>query len=215
MSHVSTKKSRRGTWILTGSVVVLIGLMALGTRVISTADVAAATADGIDPGTYASEHYRDVVVEGITERAVTLAEVAQALAEDPVAAAKKYAIGEGPTATYSVTVTGVAGERAANGQLPLTVEGLPEGTTVAVQTGPALMGTALRDATGEIGFAMFTNQLDFQSVGDKLNQQMKTELLDKTDPAGLPGKTVTVTGAFQPLNPSFLLITPVAIEVAQ
>lgn len=216
MSQGTKKKSHRGAWITSGVIVVLLVAMGtLGTKVINENDVAAATASGLDPQTFVTESYDDVIVAGITERAEDVVTVAEALQADPAQAAKDFAVGSGPTATYSVKLTGIAGELAPSGYLPITVEGMPEGVGVSVQTGPALLGTALRDATGKATFEMFTNQLDFQGVGDKLNAQMKTELLDKLDIKSLSGQEITVVGAFQPLNPKLLLVMPVSIEVAK
>lgn len=216
MSQGTKKKPRIGSWITAGVIVVLLVAMGLGTKVISADEVSQASGNGLDPVAFAKDSYSSVVVDGITDRATEVSEVAQALSTDPAAAAEDFAVGSGPTATYSVTATGIAGERdPKTGYLQINVEGLPDGVSVAMQTGPALLGTALRDATGKATFEMFTNQLDFQSAGDQLNAQMKEQLLDKTDLDALSGKEITVVGAFQPVNPNFLLMTPVSIEVAK
>ena len=46
-----------------------------------------------------------------------------------------------------------------------------------------------------------------------LNTELKAEVLSKIKAADLASKTVTVTGAFQLVNPAGFLITPVKIEV--
>ena len=43
-----------------------------------------------------------------------------------------------------------------------------------MQTGPAINGTDLRDAPGEIKFGQFTNQIEYQNAGAALNNAMKT-----------------------------------------
>ncbi len=73
---------------------------------------------------------------------------------------------------------------------------------VRVQTGPAIMGTDLRDATGTIAFGQFTNQIEYQNAGSALNKQMKNDVLSKVDTTNLTGKTVSVVGVFQLTDPT-------------
>jgi predicted lipoprotein len=82
-----------------------------------------------------------------------------------------------------------------------------------MQTGPAINGTDLRDATGEIKFGDFKNQIEYQNAGAAINNAMKQEVLAGIDTASLPGETVTVTGAFTLVNPKNWLVTPVEISV--
>ena len=82
-----------------------------------------------------------------------------------------------------------------------------------MQTGPAINGTDLRDATGEIKFGDFKNQIEYQNAGAAINNAMKAAVLAGIDTASLAGKTVTVTGAFTLVNPKNWLVTPVEITV--
>ncbi len=82
-----------------------------------------------------------------------------------------------------------------------------------MQTGPAIMGTDLRDGTGTIQFGQFTNQIDYQNAGSALNKEMKKQVLSKLDTADLTGKTVSVVGVFQLTDPAKWLVTPVSLEV--
>ncbi|QDP96656.1 DUF2291 domain-containing protein [Microlunatus elymi] len=209
-------KPKRHThrWVITGLVVVLVIAMGFGTTVVTPLEASKASSSGVDPATFARDNY-DEIAGKITDRAKPLGEVATAIDQDQNAAAKKYAVGTGPSATYSVKFTGTAGKAdPETGYLPVTVDGMPDGVGVSVQTGPALLGTALRDATGEVTFPMFTNQLDYQSAGDELNKQLKAKTLKGLDAAGLAGKQVSVVGAFQPINPDVLLVMPVSIKEA-
>ena len=86
--------------------------------------------------------------------------------------------------------------------------------TVSVQTGPAIMGTALRDVTGETTFDMFENQIDYAQVGLSLNEPLKTGVLTDNDLASMTGQRVTVVGAFAYSDPTHVVITPVSIEAA-
>ena len=70
-----------------------------------------------------------------------------------------------------------------------------------MQVGPAINGTALRDASGLVDFNDFVNQVEYADAATALNDAMKAELLADLDPASLAGKKVTVVGAIAPLNP--------------
>ena len=205
-------KRHTGRWVIAGLVVVLLVAMGFGTKFVTPLEASKASSTGVDPATFAKDNY-DEIAGKISDRATPLPEVATAMSQDQTAAAKKYAVGSGPSATYSVKFTGTAGKAdPETGYLPVTVDGMPDGVGVSVQTGPALLGTALRDASGEVTFPMFTNQLDYQSAGDELNKQMKQKVLSKVDSAALSGSKITVVGAFQPVNPDVLLVMPVSIE---
>ena len=73
-----------------------------------------------------------------------------------------------------------------------------------MQTGPAINGTDLRDATGEIKFGEFKNQIEYQNAGSAINNAMKKQVLAGIDTSALPGKTISVVGAFTLVNPEEL-----------
>src|SRR5699024_3983949 len=95
----------------------------------------------------------------------------------------------------------------------VTVPDMPEEITERIQTGPAINGTELRDATGAYDFGQFTNQIEYQDAGTALNEEMKKQVIDPIDVENLSGETVTVTGAFTAINPEGWLVTPVSLEV--
>jgi predicted lipoprotein len=105
----------------------------------------------------------------------------------------------------------VAG-KPADSLLPVKVKGL-KGTTVSLQIGPALNGTALRDAVGFIDFNQFVNQVDYADAGTALNTQVKQKVLKGLDRQSLKGKRVRFTGAFTYLAPTVVTVTPVRLEV--
>ncbi len=147
----------------------------------------------------------------IEERAVDAATLAEAIATDPAKAATDHGVVSNGTPVFSVSLTGVAGE-ARSGVYDLAVEGL-EGIRVRVQTGPAINGTDVRDATGTVEFGQFRNQIEYQDAGSALNNQVKEQVLSGIDTANLTGKTVTVTGVFRLVNPESWLVTPVRMSV--
>ena len=167
-----------------------------------------------DPAAFAKEIYEPKVVPSITENAVDLATLLEALKADPAAAGEKYGHrnGESPY-SYPVKATGAVAE-GKFGEVALEVEGTGD-VTVGVQTGPAVTGTSVRDATGLITFEMFLNQIDFATVATELNNQVKATVLTKTDFKALIGKHVTVIGAFTYDSPTHVKITPIMIEAGQ
>ena len=54
-------------------------------------------------------------------------------------------------------------------------------TKIRVQTGPAINGTDLRDATGEVKFGDFKNQIEYQNAGSAINNAMKEAVLAGID----------------------------------
>ncbi len=82
-----------------------------------------------------------------------------------------------------------------------------------MQTGPAINGTDLRDATGDIEFGQFTNQIEYQNAGAAINDEMKEQVLSGIDTGDLSGETVDVTGVFKLINPNNWLVTPVSLSV--
>jgi predicted lipoprotein len=206
---VSTVKRKR--LIIVGLVVVVLIAMFFGTKIV-TGDGAAEGAANFSAADYASENWDSEILPGILDNEHDLLEVSAAIAADPAAAAEEYGVVEGTSApVYTVTFSGVAGP-VAGGIMPVTVAGLPEGVTVRVQVGPAINGTAIRDASGTVHFPQFTNQIEYQDVGSELNNIVKTTVLDGFDSAGANGRTVTITGPFQLINPASYLVTPVEIE---
>ena len=111
-----------------------------------------------------------------------------------------------------VSFTGVVGE-GKSGIYSIAVDGLPPETKIRLQTGPAINGTDLRDATGEIQFGQFKNQIEYQNAGAGINNAMKQAVLAKLDSSALAGRTVHVVGAFTLVNPKNWLVTPVRLDV--
>ena len=202
------KGAKRG--ILAIVIVALIAFVALGTKVVPYGAELPGAEESFDAETYGPETF-PAVQEGIAERAVAADELATAIAADQDAAVSEYAIESSGGPVFSVTMTGTFGE-GASGIYDFQVEGLPEELAVRVQTGPAINGTELRDATGDIAFGEFTNQIDFQNAAASLNEAMKAEVLEGVDPEALEGSTATITGAFTLINPEAWLVTPSEFE---
>lgn len=111
-----------------------------------------------------------------------------------------------------VKFTGQAGKQDF-GVYDVTVTGVPDTIHVSVQTGPAINGTDLRDATDLITFGQFRNQIDYQNAGSALNTEMKHEVLSKIDAGDLTGKTISVVGVFELNDPGNWVVTPVKLDL--
>jgi len=214
---MSTPQKRRPVirpWMVGAAVALIVIIIAsLNVKVVSLDDVAAENAAReFNPVAFVDENFDSVIVPHIEEEAIDLA----TLLADLEAGAEESEFGNtsGASSAYAfpVTFTAVAGELKAP-ILPVTVDGVPEGTTVQIQVGPAVSGTALRDVTGTVDFNDFANQLDYQNAAGELNNRVKTEVLEQFDAAAAQGKTIVVTGAFLRVNPSLVSVVPISIEV--
>ncbi len=199
------------TAICVGVAFVLVAAMAIDTTVITIGSEADVQKQGFSAEAYGTSEFPKVqaAVEG---RAVDAAALAEAVLADKAAAAEKYGVDAGIAPVMSVKFTGVAG-KAKSGIYPVEVEGVPDTINIRVQTGPAVNGTDLRDAPGNISFGQFTNQIEYQNAGAALNDTMKKQVLAPVDTANLTGRTITVTGAFKLINPKNWLVTPVRLSV--
>ncbi|MGM8930603.1 DUF2291 family protein [Salinicola halophyticus] len=209
-SRPAAPNKLKGRLIIGACVVVVLAVMAWDTKVVEIGSEAALEG-GFSADTYGGEHFPDIQAS-VEERAVEASELASAVLDDSTAAGQKYGVGEGFGPVVPVTFTGTFGE-ARSGIYPVSVDGVSDDITIRVQTGPAINGTDLRDATGEISFGEFTNQIEYQNAGASINDAMKKAVLADVDTANLEGKSVSVTGVFKLINPKNWLVTPVSLEV--
>lgn len=212
---LSTKAhARRGVRMAIALALLLILLvaMAMGTKVVKIGSVTNSQSDVFDPSTYGKKHFVKTQAE-TQKRAVDAATLAAAIAQDQDKAGKQYGVaGGGIGPEMLVRLTGVAGKED-SGVYEVKVPGLPDSLAIHVQTGPVISGTDLRDASSDISFAQFTNQIDYQNAGYAINSEMKKEVLSKIDTTRLTGKTISVVGVFPLINPNNWFVTPVELEV--
>ena len=165
---------------------------------------------------FAEKVWDNKVLPVIQEKAQDIAMVIQEIRADPTAAGEKYGRRES-TNPYSYMVKGsgkvleVHTESQA-GTLVLEVPGLNE--KIALQIGPVVRGTALRDATGAAPFDQFANQLDYADVSKEMNRRAVKEAFSKISPGSLSDKTITFFGAFtfDPRSKGLILVTPTKVE---
>jgi predicted lipoprotein len=99
----------------------------------------------------------------------------------------------------------------------LEIDGVVE-RGVAIQVGPVLRGTAVRDALPFVRFTDFTNQFDFAAVAGSINRRVLQEVLGPIDLETLAGRRVSFTGAAVIDNAradSTLAIVPVILHVGE
>ncbi len=170
-----------------------------------------------DPAAYADSVWDSKVVPTATKDAVAASTLLPALRADPTAASKQYGKQAGSGAPYSFLVKGsgtVVAVSSGNdvGSIQLDVDGVGK-TEVHLAVGPAFVGTAVRDAVGFIDFGQFTNQIDYADAATALNKKVKTSVVNRLDLSSIKGKRVTFVGAFQLLDPSSVMITPITLQV--
>ncbi|MFJ7289906.1 DUF2291 family protein [Curtobacterium sp. NPDC098951] len=197
--------------VLVAVVIVVVVAMALSTKVVGKGSSVGAGPAAFSASAWGKTNFPKVQ-QAIAKRAVPATELAPAVLADSTSAAKRYGVDAGTGPEFSTTFTGTVG-KAQDGVYPVTVDGVPSGLLIRIQTGPAINGTDLRDAPGTVEFGQFTNQIDYQNAGAALNDQLKKQVLAKVDITALEGKEVTVTGAFQLINPKGWLVTPSELEV--
>jgi predicted lipoprotein len=189
----------------------LLIAMALDTKVVKIGSAAAIQPGVFSPAAFGASEFPKVQAE-IEKRAVDAATLAEVLAQDKEAAGKLYGVATNSGFEFCVKFTGVAG-KPDFGVYPVAVEGAPKPLVIHVQTGPAIYGTDLRDATGAISFDQFVNQIDYQNAGAALNKEMKKQVMARVDAAKLEGKTISVVGALKLGKRDDWMVTPVRLDV--
>jgi predicted lipoprotein len=157
------------------------------------------------------------VLPTIEEKAQDIAKILPEIRSDPETAGQKYGRREATNAyNYMIKGTGRVTEIHNESRVGTALVEIPElNEKVALQIGPVVRGTALRDATGIVSFNQFSNQLDYADVSKEMNSRALKTAFGNVDSASLAGKTVTFFGAFtfDPHSKSLILITPVKITL--
>ncbi|MAN57032.1 MAG: DUF2291 domain-containing protein [Paracoccus sp. (in: a-proteobacteria)] len=217
MTHFSSPapkapaSSRRGLYLGLGVAAALLAGIAFDTTIVTIGSESDVRAQVFSPDDYGQQEFPRIA-EFVKGKAVDAATLAPAVLQDKAAAAEQYGTPASTGAIMFTTVTGAVAE-GKSGIYTIQAEDVPEEITIRVQTGPAINGTDLRDAPGDITFGQFKNQIEYQNAGAGINRAMKTAVLEPIDTAGLTGRTITVTGAFRLINPKNWLITPVEVSV--
>lgn len=204
------QKNKRTATILGAVCIAVIGAMALDTTVVRIGSDQDVRQQGFSPEQFGAEKFPEIR-SYVIEHAVDAKTLFDAATADKKAAGEKYGVMAGIAPVMPVKFSGVVGE-GKSGTFYVAIDGM-EDAKVRVQTGPAVNGTDLRDATGAIAFGDFTNQIEYQNAGAGINNAMKAEILADLDRDTLTGKTIAVTGVFTMISPKNWLVTPVELSV--
>ena len=210
-SKGSSRGSSKGLIIACTMLVAVVAAIAMDTKVVVIGSAEDARQEAFNPDRFGEKQFpriRDMVIA----KAPDAADLATRLKSDKKATVKEFATMAGAFPVLPVKLTGVMG-KGSSGIFPVTIEGMPKGAKVRVQTGPAINGTELRDIVGDIEFGQFKNQIEYQDAGAGINRAMAAAILSDLDRDSLEGKTIEVIGAFKLINPKNWLVTPVSLEV--
>lgn len=203
------------TVVISGFWIGVVLLVTLGTKVVGANSSTAAAGSPVFSATEWAKREFPKIQAAVSGRAIPIAKFAAAVKNDPANAVRKYGVTVqgGIAPIVSVTFSGVAGTPT-SGDYPLKVPGLPSGITVLIQTGPAIINTNLRDATGTITFGQFVDQIAYQNAASALNEELKRSVLSRLNVGHLTGKTLTGVGVFAYTDPHNWLITPVKLSAS-
>jgi len=188
------------------SILAALGVALEACKIVATPKKPAAGSDdassgGFDPDAMVEAIWDSKVVPYLAAKAGPLADVVALARSNPDEAGRKfgYRAKEGSEPwTFVVRIDGriVAAETASRaGTISVDTKG--DGKVAAVvQIGPAMRGTALRDALDFVSFNDFKNQIDYAQFGKAFNQHVVRTMLSKLPRDALVGRNVTALGAF-------------------
>jgi predicted lipoprotein len=167
-----------------------------------------------NPSSYVQGIWARRVIPTVMNKAVDLPTVLAALKANPTDAERRFA-NQSSDGVYNFMVKGqgrVVAINASSSDRLITIQlpGYKGQTTILMQIGPVIFGTALRDSLGFINFNQFSNQVQYQQVSDALNAQAARDLRSINFTA-LQGKMITFYGAFTFVTLQQINITPVKI----
>jgi predicted lipoprotein len=189
------------------AIALFTGGLALGAcKIVATPKKQTAGADeggdsSFDPNAMVRAIWDPKVIPYLTARAQGVAEVVAAAKANPDDAGQKYGYrakeGSEPW-TFAVKISGriVAAETASRAGT-VSVDNDGDGKVAAIiQIGPAMRGTALRDALNFVSFNDFKNQIDYAQFGKAFNTYAVQTFLSQLPRDRLVGRSVTALGAF-------------------
>lgn len=192
--------------------VALLVAMGLSTKWLSPDQVEALTPKAFNSTEFAAQKFPEIQA-AVAEKAVDVTELAPALRSNVAEAGQKYGVDSG-SGKYTIPVKATAEVESVDDTWILLSTPEVKGFKVRVPLATALSGNPIRDVTGTIQFGDFTDQTTYQEVANQLKLVAQREVIEKLDLTALPGKTVTVHGAFTTGGaPGQIIIQPVQVEV--
>jgi predicted lipoprotein len=204
----------------------LVAIAVTSCRIIATADIPALANESaghgaapFDPDKSVTSIWAPKVVPYFEKKAGPFVQVRELAAKSPDEAGARFgyrAKSEGTPWTLIVRIDGVivgANTESRAATIDVDVSGQAK-TDAAIQIGPAIRGTAIRDALDFVSFNDFTNQIDFAQFGKAFNTHVYRETLEKLPRESLIGRKVSVLGAYPFVSTADMpLVTPVEIAV--
>jgi predicted lipoprotein len=186
--------------------VAALGFSLGGCKIVATPKKGVASNDdggdaGFDPQKMVRSIWEAKVIPYLRARAGKFPEVAELARANPDEAGKKYGYrakeGSEPW-TLVVKIEGRIVSAETNSRAAtISVDSGGDGKIAAiVQIGPAMRGTALRDALDFVSFNDFKNQIDYAQFGKAFNQYVDHAFLSALPRASLVGRNVTALGAY-------------------
>ena len=168
-----------------------------------------------DAKAYVGSIWSSKVMPDFATKSVDAAALLHALATDAAGAQKTYGTEATAGGPFSFMVKGM-GRVLQAGPDGLAVDlAPPDGKVdVTINTGPVILGTAIRDAVGFIQFSDFVNQVDFADVSTELNRMVKTTVFASLDVTHAVGQTIDFAGAFTLSDPAAITIVPIRLSLS-
>ena len=138
-----------------------------------------------DPVAYVDGIWARVMPEAIA----SAVDAASAIAAHPADQARRSVLVTGTGVVREVDLTSRVGLASVDLE---PADGQPD---AAIQIGPVLRGTALRDALEFIRFSDFVNQIDFADVASELNARVSRLVLAGIAPSDLEERAIAFYGA--------------------
>lgn len=180
---------------------------------------AATSAAAFDPGKMVADEWAAKMLPYLQAKAGPFADVASAAKADAQAAGQKFGNPKKQANspwTYVASADGkivAANTESRAATIDVDVDGDGK-ADLRAQIGPALRGTALRDALDYVDFNAFKNQIDFAQYGKAFNTYANDAVLSKLPRDGLVGKNAKLLGAFVAGTGDDLpLMTPAQAEI--
>jgi predicted lipoprotein len=170
-----------------------------------------------DANTFVEEHWDDRILPTILNDGMELTDLLAGLNEDLEGASSKFGYREG-NRPFNFIIRGTGrvlrvDRTSRAGVLAVDLPPYDDTSDVALQIGPVIRGTALRDALPFINFNQFVNQLEYAQVSNALHTRLYTSILKQINFNSIVQNEISFSGVFTLRNLDEIMITPVAIQV--
>jgi len=148
IQSASASRLSRRKLVAAAAGIAVIGAIAFDTTVVTIGGEGDLRQQAFNPDRFGEGEFPRIR-DYVTGKAPDAAVLAEELTADKDAAVASYGTMAGAFPVMPVTFTGTVGE-GSSGIFNVDVEGLPEGSAIRVQTGPAINGTELRELATEL-----------------------------------------------------------------